>query len=197
MFWDVIVGVPVKNWHPQCEIKTGKALPLQSKPTVKHSIMTTQKTWMGIRICSYVAIVLCAAWAVFYVFNFYGLLTSKGWMSRDVDWTQRAALKIAFFVLDVFSIAITIGLCVKAALNFLKGTRDGVVFPKSNVKLFFWLALAYFVHRLCWANEPILFREGFNFGYTHSNIVIPFCILFFAFMYKIAADAVEENNLTV
>ena len=31
----------------------------------------------------------------------------------------------------------------------------------------------------------------------HSNFITPFFLLFFAFMYKVAADAVEENNLTV
>ena len=30
-----------------------------------------------------------------------------------------------------------------------------------------------------------------------DDLLIPFFILFFAFMYKVAADAVEENNLTV
>ena len=159
--------------------------------------MTTNKTWMGIRICSYVAIILCAAWAVFYVFNFYGLLTSKGWMSQEIDWSQNTLLKVSFLVVDVFCLAATIGLCVKAALNFLKGTREGVVFPKSNVKLFFWLALAYFSHRVCWSNHSIYFYGELRFAFGHTFIVIPFCILFFAFMYKIAADAVEENNLTV
>ena len=114
-------------------------------------------------------------------------------MSRAADWSQHTVLKIAFFVIDVLSLAATIYLCVKAALNFLKGSREGVVFPKSNVRLFFWLALAYLVHRLLWGFHPFYFILSVG----HSIIVIPFCILFFAFMYKVAADAVEENNLTI
>ena len=106
------------------------------------------KTWTGIRVCSYVALLFCVAWAVSYVFAFLGLLTGKGGVSRAADWSQHTVLKIAFFVIDVLSLAATIYLCVKAALNFLKGSREGVVFPKSNVRLFFWLALAYFVHLL-------------------------------------------------
>jgi hypothetical protein len=30
-----------------------------------------------------------------------------------------------------------------------------------------------------------------------ENFITPFFLLFFAFMYKVAADAVEENNLTI
>ena len=159
--------------------------------------MTTQKTWKGIRICSYFAIVFCTAWAVLEVFVFLGLLTGKGGVDKAMDWSQNTIVKIALFMLDVLSAAITIGLCVKAALNFLKGIREEVVFPKSNVKIFFWLSLVYFVHRLCWSNHPIYFQDNLVFSCGHSNVVIPFCILFFAFMYKVAADAVEENNLTI
>ena len=159
--------------------------------------MTRQNTWMGIRICSYAAIVFCIAWAVLYLSDFVSILMGKGGLERKVDWSQHTVLKIVFFVLDVISLAITIGLCVKSAINFLKGIRESMVFPQSNVKLFFWLALAYFVHRFCWYNHPIYYHDEIIVGCGHSNFIIPFCILFFAFMYKVAADAVEENNLTI
>ena len=46
-------------------------------------------------------------------------------------------------------------------------------------------------------NQLILFQDNFIFGFTGSNLIMPFLLLFFAFMYKVAADAVEENNLTI
>lgn len=160
--------------------------------------MTKQKTWKGIRLCCYTALAFCTAWAVFLLLGFIGLMTGWGNVDHAIKWSQNNTLtKVVFLVVDIVSAAITIGICVKAALNFLKGTRDSVVFPQDNVKLFFWLSLSYFVHRLCWSNHSIYFHDGFVFCYSHSNLVIPFCILFFAFMYKVAADAVEENNLTV
>lgn len=152
---------------------------------------------MGIRVCSYAAIVFCIAWAVFYAFFFVGIFTGCGGVRQAVDWSQHTAFKVFFLFIDLISLSITIGLCVWASGNFIKGSKDGVVFPKSNVKLFFWLALSYFMHRLCWSNHPIYFQGEITFGYAHTIVVIPFCILFFAFMYKVAADAVEENNLTV
>ena len=88
-------------------------------------------------------------------------------------------------------------MCGTFAVNIIRGLRDNMVFPKSNVKLLYWLALTFFVYLLCWGNESILFNDEFAFKLSHSNILIPFFLLFFAFMYKVAADAVEENSLTI
>ena len=87
-------------------------------------------------------------------------------------------------------------LCAKIVFNILNGLRENTAFPKSNVKLLFWLALAFFIYLLCWTNEPVLF-DDVAFRLISDIFLIPFCILFFAFMYKVAADAVEENNLTI
>ena len=81
-------------------------------------------------------------------------------------------------------------------INIFNGLRENTAFPKSNVKLLFWLAVAFFIYLLCWTNEPIIYDDVL-FRFMSINLLIPFCILFFAFMYKVAADAVEENNLTV
>ena len=61
----------------------------------------------------------------------------------------------------------------------------------------FWIALAEFIHLLGFGNLPVLWKEDVIIQFQHTNFVTPFFLLFFAFMYKVAADAVEENNLTV
>ena len=61
----------------------------------------------------------------------------------------------------------------------------------------FWIALADFVYLLGFNNLHILWNDDVVFQLQHTNLVMPFFLLFFAFMYKVAADAVEENNLTV
>jgi hypothetical protein len=160
--------------------------------------MTKQKTWKGIRICCYVALLFCIAWALFEVFMFVGLLTGKGGVDKAIDWSQEnTSAKAVLLVVDILSAIVTIGLCVLAALNFLISSREEIVFPQKNVKVFFWLVLSYFVHRLSWAMHPVYYNHGFSFTAGHSVFVIPFLLLFFAFMYKVAADAVEENNLTI
>ena len=59
------------------------------------------------------------------------------------------------------------------------------------------MALVDFVYMLAYMNLPILWKDDLVFYLQHSNLVMPFLMLFFAFMYKVAADAVEENNLTI
>lgn len=90
-----------------------------------------------------------------------------------------------------------IGLCVKAVINVMSGLREGVAFPKSNEKLMFWIALVDFFSLLGDANIAILWDNDLVLAIAPETLVTPFFLLFFAFMYKVAADAVEENNLTV
>ena len=66
--------------------------------------MTKQKTWTGIKVCCYVALVFCILWAVFYGLSFVGLLTGKGGIQPAVDWSRRTALKVVFFVVDFSSL---------------------------------------------------------------------------------------------
>ncbi len=47
------------------------------------------------------------------------------------------------------------------------------------------------------SNLPNLWDDDVTFTLLHTNFVVPFLLFFFAFMYKVVADAVEENNLTV
>ena len=81
--------------------------------------------------------------------------------------------------------------------NVLKGMRENMVFPKSNVKLLFWFVVSDFIFLLAYNNLHVLYSGLMEFHFNYSNFVTPFFLLFFAFMYKIAAEAVEENSLTV
>ena len=90
-----------------------------------------------------------------------------------------------------------IWLCVKAIFNTFKGLRENTVFPKSNVKLMFWIVLADFAYLLGFWNFQILWDDNLILALTDTIFITPFFLLFFAFMYKVAADAVEENNLTI
>ena len=90
-----------------------------------------------------------------------------------------------------------IGMWIKVVINILRGIKENSVFPQSNVRLLFWLALVFFVYILCWTNHVVLYQDNFVFEFQANNIIMPFFLLFFAFMYKVAADAVEENNLTI
>lgn len=154
------------------------------------------KTQKNIRVCSIIVLVLCVLWAVFEVFYFVGLLTGKGGVAEKVNWSENKTTKIVFFILYLVSTVMMIVLCFKVIINVLKGLREQVVFPQNNVKPLLWLASVSFVYMLCWMNQPIL-RGVISIHLQGANFIMPFLLLFFAFMYKVAADAVEENNLTI
>ncbi len=155
------------------------------------------KTLKNIRVCCYVALAFCLVWAGLMVnYVIADILGYAPW-PEPVDWSIHTVGKIAALSCYVLGTVAMIGLCVKAVLNTLKGLRENTVFPKSNVKLMFWIALADFVYLMGLYNLTVLWDEDLVFKLQHTNFVTPFFLLFFAFMYKVAADAVEENNLTV
>lgn len=150
------------------------------------------KTIRNIRLCLYTAIVLCSIWLLLMVIHFVQIFCGY----ENIDWSDSGLVKIGLIVLYIISEVVSVYLCYKIVLNIFRGLRENTVFPKSNVKLFLWLALAFCIYLLCRTNESILYDTA-SFRLLLDDFLIPFCILFFAFMYKVAADAVEENNLTI
>ena len=156
------------------------------------------KTMKSIRLFCYIALGVSICWGLFWFGNILLSLFGVGdYPIKWFDWTEHKGLKIALFVAYSLSIAAMIVLCVKMVFNVLKGMRENIVFPKSNVKLLFRFVIADFVFMLAYNNLHVLNSGLMEFHFNYSNLVTPFFLLFFAFMYKVAADAVEENNLTV
>lgn len=154
------------------------------------------KTLKNIRSCCYFALAFCVIWAGVTVrYLIADVLGYDSW-ARPIDWSESTVLKMIMLTLYIVGAISMIGLCIRAVLNTLKGLRENTVFPKSNVKLMFWIALADFVYLLGFSNLSVLWND-ILFQLPHTVFVTPFFLLFFAFMYKVAADAVEENNLTV
>lgn len=154
------------------------------------------KTLKNIRSCCYFALAFCVIWAGVTVrYLIADVLGYDSW-ARPIDWSESTVLKMIMLTLYIVGAISMIGLCIKAVLNTLKGLRENTVFPKSNVKLMFWIALADFVYLLGFSNLSVLWND-ILFQLPHNVFVTPFFLLFFAFMYKVAADAVEENKLTI
>ena len=151
------------------------------------------KTIKIIRICCYVALIFCTVWLVFTIVHSVQLLNGKD----GIDWKSNGTMKVVFSIFYILSTITMLGLWFKVIVNILTGLRESTVFPKSNIKLLFWLSFVYFVYLLCWTNQFILYKDDVLLQLQMNNIVTPFFLLFFAFMYKVAADAVEENNLTI
>lgn len=155
------------------------------------------KTFKNIRLCCYVALAFCALWIVVMVNYLLANVLGYGPWPKSVDWSQHAVIKAVILGCWILGSLMMIALSINVVLNILKGIRENMVFPKSNVKLLFWMALANFVFLVGFTNLPILWGNREAFYFQHTNLVMPFLLLFFAFMYRVAADAVEENNLTI
>lgn len=157
------------------------------------------KTLKNIKICCYIALAFCLVWVISNVINInftLGLVGVKA-SSHSINWSENTAMKTIVLVCYVLGTLAMIALCVKAVFNTLKGLRENTVFPRSNEKLMFWIALADFVYLFGYCNLQILWDDDAVLALTNNIFIYPFFLLFFAFMYKVAADAVEENNLTI
>lgn len=162
-----------------------------------------QRIFKDIRMVCIIALVLCGIWALVMLGHFLTmcLAPNHDFFSRMaglniMDWTTHTNAKIIYFIVYVICTAIMIWLCVKVVCNILKGIKEGMVFPKSNVKLFYWLSLADFVYMAVNRNSTFLY-DYYSIYFNHDNFTTPFIILIIAMMYKVASQAVEENNLTI
>ena len=163
-----------------------------------------QKTFKSIRTVCIIALALCGIWALVMLGHFLtmSLAPKNDFFAKMtglpiMDWGTHTTAKIVYFIIYVITTLAMIWLCVKILCNILKGIKEGVVFPKSNVKPFYWLALADFIYMAVNRNSTFLLYDAYSICFNHDNFTTPFIILILAMMYKIASQAVEENNLTI
>ena len=159
-------------------------------------MLMKDKTIRNIRLCCYIALLFCVVWTGFTFKHIVDLL-GYGSSSFPIDWSVGSLLKIVIAICYLLGSFSMIALSTMAILNTFKGIRENTVFPRNNVKLLFWMALASFVHIIGYCNLQVLWEDDVFFQLPPTIFVMPFLLLFFAFMYKVAADAVEENNLTI
>ena len=92
------------------------------------------KTIKNIRICCYVALAFCVLWIVVMVNYLIADVLGYGPWPKAVDWSQNKAMKIAVLACCLVGSVAMIALSIKVVINILKGIRENVAFPKSNVK---------------------------------------------------------------
>jgi len=155
------------------------------------------KTLKNIRLCCYVALIFCVIWMALMVVTLYVNMFGNNASSQPIDWSIHTCKKIIVLACYIVGTVIMAFLCVKAVINTMNRLQENNAFPRSNEKLLFWIVLADFVRLFGTANFIVLWDDNLVLAFVPENFVTPFFLLFFAFMYKVAADAVEENNLTV
>ncbi len=79
----------------------------------------------------------------------------------------------------------------------IKGLKNGILFPASNVRILYFSALALFISNFCSSNEGIMTGSESNLLLDADDIAISLILVLFAMIYKIAVKISEENRLTI
>ena len=89
------------------------------------------------------------------------------------------------------------GLITAFLIKSIKGLKNGVLFPASNVPVLYFSALALFIYNFCYANGGILTGADHNLLLDTDDITISLIVVAFAMIYKIAVKISDENSLTI
>lgn len=89
------------------------------------------------------------------------------------------------------------GLITAFLVKTIKGLKNGILFPASNVRILYFSALALFVYNFCYNNGGILTGGESNLLLDTDDIAISLILVVFAMIYKIAVKISDENSLTI
>ena len=89
------------------------------------------------------------------------------------------------------------GLITAFLVKTIKGLKNGILFPASNVPILYFSALALFVYNFCYNNGGILTGGESNLLLDTDDITISLIVVAFAMIYKIAVKISDENSLTI
>lgn len=81
----------------------------------------------------------------------------------------------------------------------LKAIKDGIIFPRVNVKIMYTIAACYLVGNICDDNISTALICGDNgaFVINSDTLLYAALLVIFALIYKVAVKVSEENNLTI
>ena len=80
-----------------------------------------------------------------------------------------------------------------------RAIKNGVLFPRANVKVLYGMAFSYLIGNHCSDNiQSVLFIENHaSFVINADTLLYTALLIVFALMYKVAVNVSEENNLTI
>lgn len=79
----------------------------------------------------------------------------------------------------------------------IRGLKNGVIFPASNVPILYLCALTLFIYNFCYSNGGIMTGTSKNLLLDTDDIAISLILVVFAMIYKIAVRISDENSLTI
>lgn len=153
------------------------------------------KGMMGVTIF---ASLLCIVSIVWILCQSYFISTGSG--EGCIVWHEelyplQAGIFIGRLVFKTLFYALIMALLFKQ----LKAIKDGILFPRANVKIMYIIAVCYLIGNLCDDNisTALLFEESGKFVINSDTLLYAALLVIFALIYKVAVKVSEENNLTI
>lgn len=153
------------------------------------------KGMMGVTIF---ASLLCIVSIVWILCQSYFISTGSGegcivW--HDELYPLQAGILIGRLVFKTLFYALIMAFLFKQ----LKAIKDGILFPRANVKIMYTIAVCYLIGNLCDENIPtaLLFEDSGKFVINSDTLLYAALLVIFALIYKVAVKVSEENNLTI
>jgi len=147
-------------------------------------------------------LVCCIGWFVVICLHTYFELFDTE-ITMHVPWEDAAThpLPVMIFAAHtILSLAlITLATCF--FVNILRASRQGVIFPKSNITLIYVAAAVAFFYMLIDVNIGIAFTTPGgatpSVAVTTDALVTPLALLVFGVMYRLGHQLAEDNALTI
>jgi uncharacterized membrane protein len=155
------------------------------------------KTQKSIKRLS-VAILIIGGLALFYTYvkmvsqlflnNF---ITPMTWNPEIRGWQ--------IFILATYYVGVTLlfVLCCIFLYRTNRGLKNGEIFPKSNIPVIRWAALAVALYAFANCNYEEVVKGESVLMVDSSTILFPLIVLLFAGLYKMAHLAAEDSNLAI
>lgn len=89
------------------------------------------------------------------------------------------------------------GLITAFLFKTIRGLKNGVIFPASNVPIIYLCALSLFIYNFCYSNGGIMTGTSKNLLLDTDDIALSLIFVVFAMIYKIAVRISDENSLTI
>ena len=142
-----------------------------------------------------VAIFFCLLNAVWVCVQSYNLYTAENnFLTFDKE--PRFIYSAIFYSRVIFS-PLYNALLITFLVKQLVAIKKGTLFPRTNIRIIFLIAVCYFIGSFATDNHALLHFENNPLMINDGTIIYTLLFIIFGIIYKVAVDVAEENNLTV
>lgn len=141
------------------------------------------------------AIFFCVINAVWVCVDSYNIYTAE---NNFLTFEEKPYfIFLAVFYGRLFFLPLYNALLITFLTKQLIAIKKGILFPRANILLLFLSAMCYFIGNFFTDNLALLYFENNPIIIHDTTIIYTLLFIIFGFMYKVAVDVSEENNLTI